>query len=159
MRKCKRHWESARVRRARSERCCSAQLWWMMLKLLSKWKHREEQRRENMSENCLVTNTLHWISLFNTVQFLMSSSFQKGLSHLISWEVIFWCPETLQVFAQGERDRHTTEQRVKCRYICQRISLWCYGLAYMEDVSRGKLSYLEKVLLIVILRFLSEWVG
>lgn len=68
---------------------------------------------------------------------------------------ILMCRGSLGLCTRGRRQAHNRAES-KCRYICQGVSLWCYGLAYMEDVSRGKWSYLEKVLLIGILGFLSS---
>lgn len=69
------------------------------------------------------------------------------------------CKWVATVFARGEGQRHTTEHS-KCCSIWQVISIWCYSLAYMEDVSGGKYSYFKKLLLID--TFLDSghvWVG
>lgn len=46
------------------------------------------------------------------------------------------------------KGRRGTQQSIASAAILDKwFCIWCYGLAYMEDMSRGKYNYLEKVLL------------
>lgn len=117
-------------------------------------KETREHVRELPRDKCTALNQSLQYSLIPNVIFLS----KRALSFDKLGSDILMCRDSPGLCTKGRRQAHNTAES-KSRYICQRISLWCYGLAYMEDASRGKWSYLEKVLLIVMLRFLSEWVG